>query len=195
MRQGLGRIAAAFDMAVRAHEGQVRGHGRGAPFINHVADVARRVGASPEADEATLVAALLHDVAEKTSRTLADIEEAFGPEVAGLVAELTDDPALSKREQRRRQVEYSPRLSERAKRVKLADKASKLASIAEAPPGWWRRGRVRKEVGWARDVAAGLRGVDAALEADFDQELARAGAAVDGQPLRDARSRPPSPGT
>jgi (p)ppGpp synthase/HD superfamily hydrolase len=180
MGEALGRIAAAFDMAARAHEGQVRGHGRGAPFINHVADVARRVGASPEADEATLIAALLHDVAEKTSRTLADIEEAFGAEVAGLVAELTDDPSLSKREQRRRQVEHAPRLSAPAKRVKLADKASKLASIAEAPPPWWTRGRVRREVRWARDVAQGLRGADAALEADLDRELARAEAAVDG---------------
>jgi guanosine-3',5'-bis(diphosphate) 3'-pyrophosphohydrolase len=176
----LARIAAALDMAVQAHEGQRRGHGRGAPFINHVADVARRVGASPRADEATLIAALLHDVAEKTTRTLSDIEAAFGGEVAGVVAELTDDPGLSKAEQRRRQVEHAPRLSEHAKRVKLADKSSKLASIAEAPPPWWRRDRARREVRWARDVVAGLRGVDEVLEADFDRELARAEAAVGG---------------
>jgi (p)ppGpp synthase/HD superfamily hydrolase len=119
-------------------------------------------------------------VAEKTSRTLPEIEGTFGAEVAGVVSELTDDPALSKAEQRRRQVEHAPRLSERAKRVKLADKASKLASIAEAPPPWWRRTRGRREVRWARDVAAGLRGVDEVLEADFDRELARAEAAVRG---------------
>lgn len=163
---------------MRAHEGQTRGDGRGAPFVNHVADVARRVAASPDADEATLVAAVLHDVAEKTSRTLREIEAAFGTEVAGVVAELTDDPAMSEAERRLHQVARGPLMSERARRIKLADKASKLASIAEAPPGRWGHGSVREEVEQARRVADGLRGVDAVLEAAFDRELARAEAAL-----------------
>lgn len=174
----LGRIAAAYDMAVQAHEGQTRRHGRGAPFINHVADVARRVSESLETDEVTLVAAVLHDVVEKTPRTLSEVEAAFGAEVAGVVAEVTDDPSLSKAEQRRRQVEHAPHLSPRAKRIKLADKASKLASIAEAPPGTWHRSGARREVEQARDVADAVRGADLVLEAAFDRELARVEAAL-----------------
>lgn len=174
----LGRIALAYDMAVQAHEGQTRRHGRGAPFINHVADVARRVSESLETDEVTLVAAVLHDVVEKTPRTLAEVEAAFGAEVAGVVAEVTDDQSLTKAEQRRQQVEHAPRLSPRAKRIKLADKASKLASIAEAPPGWWRKGKARKEVKQAQEVAGAVRGVDSVLEAAFDREVARAEAAL-----------------
>lgn len=170
--ESLRRVARALDLAVRAHGGQRRGHGRRAPYINHVADVARRVSESPELDEATLLAALLHDVAEKTPHGLPEIEQGFGTEVAGVVAELTDDPALSGRRQRRRQIEHAPIMSPRAKRVKLADKASKLAEIAAAPPRWWGRARARRKLRWARDVAEGLRGADPALEAAFDREAA-----------------------
>lgn len=177
----LRRIASAFDLAVRAHEGQRRRDGRREPFINHVADVARRVSESPAADDATLLAALLHDVAEKTSHSLADIERSFGAEVAGIVAELTDDPSLSGREQKRRQVEAAPGLSDRAKRVKLADKASKLASIAATPPPWWARRKARKEITQARKVVAGLRGIDPVLEAAFDREAEKAEAVVRGR--------------
>lgn len=174
----LRRIAQALDLAVRAHEGQKRHEGRGEPFVNHVADVARRVSESPQVDETTLLAALLHDVAEKTDHRLAEIERIFGAEVAGIVAELTDDPSQSKRQQKRRQVGAAPGLSDRAKRVKLADKSSKLASIAASPPRWWGRGKARKEIEQARKVAAGLRGTDPVLEAAFDREAQRADAAL-----------------
>jgi (p)ppGpp synthase/HD superfamily hydrolase len=174
----LRRLAEAFDMAVRAHEGQTRSHGRGAPYVNHVADVARRVAQSPAADVDLLLAALLHDVVEKTDRTEAEVKAAFGAEVAGVVAELTDDPALSEAAAARAQVEGAPRLSDRAKRIKLADKASKLAEIAGGPPGWWGRGGAREDLEQARRVAAGLRGVDPVLEADFDREAGRAEAAL-----------------
>ncbi|WP_210529798.1 HD domain-containing protein [Rubellimicrobium arenae] len=174
----LQRIALAFDMATRAHEGQRRGHGRGEPFINHVADVARRVSRSAAVDETTIIAALLHDVVEKTDHTLDDIEATFGAEVAKVVGEMTDDPSLSRKARRRRQIEEAPSLSSRAKRVKLADKASKMASIAETPPRWWNRSKVRGEVDWARQVVSGLTGTDPDLEADFDVEWRRADSAV-----------------
>ena len=170
--ESLRRIAQALDLAVRAHEGQRRRDGRRPPFVNHVADVARRVSESSEVDETTLLAALLHDVVEKTSATLAEVEALFGAEVAGIVAELTDDETLTKREQKRRQVEHAPAMSPPAKRVKLADKASKLAGIAAAPPNWWGRPKARRDLRQARRVAAGLRGADPVLEAAFDREAA-----------------------
>ena len=168
--ESLRRIAQALDFAVRAHEGQRRKDGRRAPFVNHVADVARRVSESPDIDEATLLAALLHDVMEKTAATRNEVEGLFGADVAGVVAELTDDETLPRREQKRRQVEHAPALSPRAKRVKLADKTSKLAGISAAPPGWWARLKARRELRWAREVARGLRGADPVLEAAFDRE-------------------------
>ena len=174
----LRRLPLAYDMAVRAHEGQTRRAGRGEPYVNHVADVARRVCASAAVDETTLLSAVLHDVVEKTDRTLAEVEVAFGTEVAGVVAELTDGPSLPEAEQWRMQVELAGRMSERAGRIKLADKASKMASIAEAPPGWPERGEARAEVEQARLVADRLRGLDAVLEAARDREAVRAEAAL-----------------
>ncbi len=173
--ESLSRIADAYDLAARAHEGQTRGHGRGEPFINHVADVARRVTTSPDTDEDVVIAAVLHDVVEKTSVPLEEIAERYGPDVAGVVAELTDDPSLSEIAQRQLQIEHAPALSPRAKRVKLADKASKMATIAETPPRPWARGKAREELDWARQVVDGLRGVDPALEEDFDREADRLG--------------------
>jgi (p)ppGpp synthase/HD superfamily hydrolase len=172
--ESLRRLGRAFDLAARAHEGQRRGRGRRAPYVNHVADVARRVCESSEVDEATLLAALLHDVVEKASADISALEEEFGPEVAGIVAELTDDGTLPGRERRRRQVTGAPGLSLRARRVRLADKASKMAEIAAAPPIWWHRAKAQRDVRWAREVVAGLRGADATLEASFDREAAAA---------------------
>lgn len=175
----LRRIALALDLAVRAHEGQRRKDGCREPFVNHVADVARRVAESPQIDETALLAALLHDVAEKTSHTLSEIESVFGPEVASVVDELTDDQSLPKRERHRRQVEQAPSMSPQAKRIKLADKASKLASIAACPPRWWGQAKAQRELAWAREVAGALRGIDPVLEADFDKEATLAEAALE----------------
>lgn len=170
----LRRIVRALDLAVRAHEGQRRRDGRRQPFVNHVADVARRVSESPEADEVALLVALLHDMAEKTPHGLPEIERAFGARVAAAVAELTDDEGLAKKERHRRQVARAPAMSPEAKRVKLADKASKLAGIGAAPPRWWGRAKARREIAKAREVADALRGTDATLEAAFEREAAQA---------------------
>lgn len=172
------QIARAYDLAVRAHEGQWRNHGRRAAYINHVADVARRVSESPDTDRATFLAAILHDVAEKTEATLAKIEKEFGSDVARIVAEVTDDKGLSRSKRHRRQVEGAGKLSDPAKRIRLADKASKMAEIAAAPPRWWGHGSARRKIRSAREVVAALRGSNPPLEAAFDREASAAEAAL-----------------
>ncbi len=76
----------AYEFAVRAHEGQVRKSGE--PFVNHPLEVAL-ILAELHLDTATLKAALLHDVVEDSDIGLDEIEERFGPEVAGLVDGVT----------------------------------------------------------------------------------------------------------
>lgn len=174
----LSRIARAYHLAALAHEGQRRRQGRGEPFVNHVCDVARRVAASPEADVATLLAAVLHDVAEKTGRGLAELERAFGTEVAGVVAELTEDDSQPPEQRHRHQVEQAARLSDRARRVKLCDLASKLAAFAETPPDPASRDVARAEVRRADEVAAALVGLDAVLDAAYASERGRCDAAL-----------------
>lgn len=120
-----------------------------------------------------MLAAILHDVVEDTDQSLADFEERFGPAVAGLVGEVTDDKSLPKAERKRRQVQYAGSKSAGAKRIKLADKASNVAALADSPPHLWEESRKREYLAWARAVAAGLRGADPVLEAAFDAEAAR----------------------
>ncbi len=78
----LGRIRAAYDMAKRAHEGQLRKDG--SPYVTHcvaAADISVDLGL----DEDSICAALLHDVIEDTALTHADIAHSFGSAVADIV--------------------------------------------------------------------------------------------------------------
>lgn len=77
----------AFFFAEEAHRGQLRKDGK-TPYIAHpVAAVG--VLTTLHADEDTLISALLHDVPEDTKRTLNEIKEAFGKEIAFLVEGVT----------------------------------------------------------------------------------------------------------
>ena len=48
---------------------------------------------------------LLHDTLEDTDATYEDLVQRFGPEVAALVAEVTDDKSLPKEERKRLQID------------------------------------------------------------------------------------------
>jgi (p)ppGpp synthase/HD superfamily hydrolase len=50
--------------------------------------------AALDCDDATLAAALLHDVVEDSETTVAELRAAFGDEVADLVAALSDDESI-----------------------------------------------------------------------------------------------------
>ena len=82
----LSRVEAAYEMAKKAHEGQLRQSGE--PYVIHPLNVAI-ILAELELDLETIMAGLLHDVVEDTSITLDDIKAAFGDEVAELVDGVT----------------------------------------------------------------------------------------------------------
>ncbi len=79
-------LQTAFEFANEAHQGQVRKNGE--PYIKHPLHTAYTL-AEMKADLATVTAGILHDVPEDTSRTLEEIEEKFGTEVANLVKGIT----------------------------------------------------------------------------------------------------------
>ena len=81
-----------------------------------------------------LQAALLHDTVEDTETSIAELELAFGPTVARIVQEVTDDKALPKHERKRLQVEHAPHCSHQAKLVKLADKLYNLRDLNRCTP-------------------------------------------------------------
>ena len=81
-----GLLERAYEVAERAHEGQLRKSGD--PYITHplaVATILAELGMT----EVTLAAALLHDTVEDTSYTMQTLTADFGAEVAALVDGVT----------------------------------------------------------------------------------------------------------
>jgi GTP diphosphokinase / guanosine-3',5'-bis(diphosphate) 3'-diphosphatase len=83
---------AALRFARRVHLGQHRKQ-TGEQFVEHPIAVANLLLASGY-DGALISAAYLHDVVEKTDVELEEIRERFGPDVAGLVDCLSEDPEI-----------------------------------------------------------------------------------------------------
>src|SRR5262245_23643324 len=82
----LATLRHACDFATDAHAGQKRASGD--DYILHPLAVALTL-AELRLDCAALVAAVLHDVAEDTGVSIAEVEKQFGPEVAHLVDGVT----------------------------------------------------------------------------------------------------------
>ena len=163
-------ILAAAAFAADRHRRQRRKDAEASPYINHplaLAHILSREG--KVSDPVVLCAALLHDTVEDTETTLDELELLFGAEVASIVAEVTNDGSLPKAEQKRLQVAKAASKSRGAKLVKLADKISNLRDIAATPPAGWSAERRAEYYRWSRDVVAGLRGVNPALEQAFDE--------------------------
>ncbi len=164
------QILRATLFAARAHAGQVRKGAAAEPYVNHVIEVAAILAEHGAPEEAILagLAGLLHDTVEDTETTDADLVAVFGPVIAGLVAEATDDKGTPKEIRKALQISEAPKHSEAAKQLKLADKIANLRSIADSPPANWNHARRIEYVGWAGRVATGLKGVNPGLDALFD---------------------------
>lgn len=115
----LWQSAAAF--AARAHVGQLRKDGK-TPYVSHPCRVALTVACVFGCtDEATLAAALLHDVIEDCGADYDEVAEAYGTDVADIVVALTKDMRLPESE---REPAYDAQLAAgpwQARLIKLAD--------------------------------------------------------------------------
>lgn len=162
-------ILRATSFAAHKHRNQRRKDADASPYINHPLGLARVLADEGGiTDPATVCAALLHDTVEDTDTTPEELEREFGPEIRALVQEVTDDKSLPKAERKRAQVEHAAHISDKAKRVKLADKICNLRDVASTPPIDWPLDRRREYFDWAKSVIDNLRGVDTRLEAVFD---------------------------
>ncbi len=126
------QIMRAITFAEEAHRGQSRASGD--PYFAHPLAVAS-ILADLKMDAPTIVAALLHDVAEDTSYTVTDIEERFGAEVAQLVDGVTK---LDRLEARTREEEQAENLRKmflamakdiRVILIKLADRLHNMRTL------------------------------------------------------------------
>jgi guanosine-3',5'-bis(diphosphate) 3'-pyrophosphohydrolase len=101
-------ILAASAFAAHKHRDQRRKGADASPYINHpiaVANVLANEGGIT--DDTVLAAALLHDTIEDTDTTVEELQTQFGPDVAAIVVEVTDDKSLPKRDRKRVPIEHA----------------------------------------------------------------------------------------
>ena len=126
------QVLKAFELADKAHEGQLRASGE--PYIMHPLAVAE-ILAHLQIDHITLMAALMHDVVEDTSYSKEDLEEMFGSEVAFLVDGVTKLNQFQYETKEDRQMEnYRKMILAMAKDVrvvviKLADRLHNMRTL------------------------------------------------------------------
>lgn len=77
--------------------------------------VANFIAETGETDIVVLQAAILHDTVEDTDTTIEELEQEFGPEVAKVVEECTDEPNVGSFRSKQAQVKTSPFKSSRAR--------------------------------------------------------------------------------
>jgi len=129
----------AWEFAQRAHKDQVRKF-TGLPYFdNHVQKVNGTLKLYTT-DEATLIAALLHDVIEDCYENkwdaYNDIKDLFGQEVADLVMELTSDNEEMKHRWGGSKTNYlinkMLKMSDKAFTIKLSDRFNNIADAFTA---------------------------------------------------------------
>jgi (p)ppGpp synthase/HD superfamily hydrolase len=180
---GLVLVSRAADFAAGAHVDQRRKGPALEPYLNHLAEVAVMLSVATGGLDPVLVAASwLHDTVEDTAVTTADLEHHFGPEVAGVVAEVTDDKSLSRDERKRRSVLTIASKSRRAQYLKMADQASNIRALVTTPPAGWTMARLVAYVDWGEAIVARVSERNPQLEAYFRSAVADARATFAAPP-------------
>ena len=130
-------INRAYDMSREAHRHQTRTTGES--YITHPVAVASVV-ADIGLDEASIIAALLHDAVEDTELTLAEIAEIFGDEVASIVDGVTKLDRLQFDSQEAQQAATMRKMLVAMARdlrvliIKLADRLHNMRTLASSSP-------------------------------------------------------------
>jgi len=146
----------AYVYAMRAHGSQVRASGD--PYFNHPLAVAA-ILCDMKLDDATIVAAILHDVIEDTDATREEIDRLFGAEIGALVDGLTKIKKLDFVSRKAQQGENFRKLllaiaaDVRVLLVKLADRLHNMRTLEFVPPH--KRQRIAQET---LDIYAPLAG-------------------------------------
>jgi GTP pyrophosphokinase len=135
--QDLAPVVAAYEMASRAHAGQMRKSGE--PFISHPLSVAM-VLAEMGMDTTSIVAALLHDAVEDTDLSLQDLREPFGDELAEIIDGLTKIKKIGFRTLEQAQAESYRKMVVAMARdvrviiIKLVDRLDNMRTLDPLPP-------------------------------------------------------------
>src|SRR5688500_12401773 len=132
----------AYVYAMMAHGTQTRASGD--PYFSHPLEVAA-ILTDLKLDDATIVAALLHDTIEDTAATRAEIDERFGPAIGALVDGLTKLKKLDLVTREAKQAENLRKLllaiaaDVRVLLIKLADRLHNMRTLDFMRPDSRRR--------------------------------------------------------
>ncbi|MBS1886345.1 MAG: HD domain-containing protein [Actinobacteria bacterium] len=125
-------IADALAKAAADHAGQVRTGSGGLPYIEHPRMVAATL-AERDYPEATVAAALLHDVVEDSDTTVEELRAEFGDRIADLVDALSDDESIdSFRERKDEHRARVARVDGDALAIYAADKLANMTTLHAA---------------------------------------------------------------
>ncbi len=151
----------AIKFAFKSHRGQDRDGVAALPYITHPIDVLNLLRYEAEVtDETVLCAAVLHDTVEEADVTFKDIEKEFGKKVSDLVKELTreepDEELRKLPEKELWKIRNTAllleidKMSDNAKRIKLADRCSNLTAALKTRTGE----KLERYVGQSRQILA-----------------------------------------
>jgi len=129
-------VRRSFEFAAEAHSGQKRVSGD--PYIVHPVATAE-ILADMHMPTSIVVAGLLHDVPEDTDRTLDDVREAFGEDVASMVGGITKLGKIKYRgidrySENLRKMFIAMASDVRVILIKFADRIHNLQTLSALPP-------------------------------------------------------------
>ena len=130
-------IRRAFDFGLNAHRHDIRASGE--PFFDHPYEVAKIVAREIPLDDVSVAVALLHDVAEDTEYSIADIRAEFGDTVADIVDGATKISDIFKSHDVTQAESYRKMLLSMVKDVrvmlvKFADRLHNMRTLDFLPP-------------------------------------------------------------
>jgi guanosine-3',5'-bis(diphosphate) 3'-pyrophosphohydrolase len=143
--------------------------------ILNPADVVQMLQEAGESDPFLLAAAMLHDMLQFGAVTETDIASVFGSEVGCIVAEVTDNPRLSRSTQKALRMTIAPNMSRRAKLLKLAQLVASVRNLATpTPPAPWDEKQRNDYFDWVEKFSAATGVQNPTLQAIMLAELERA---------------------
>jgi len=180
------RLLNALNFAAVRHANHRRKGVHELPYINHLIEVAYLLASHDVDDTEVLCAAVLHDSIEDVGVTSDELSRHFGPRVAALVLEVTDDMTLMHFERTEAQVVNAGRLSVGAQNIRVADKISNLRGLLTTPPELWSLERKVAYFDWAREIVQRCVLSEGALRETFETvyESGRSALALHALPER-----------
>ena len=176
-------LTRALLFAAERHRDQRRRDQRATPYINHPIAVAHLLASEAGIEDiVVLQAAVLHDVLEDSPTSYLELVDQFGPLVADVVREVTDDTTLPREQRKALQVQRAPSRSPDAAVIKVADKTVNLRDIVRTPPVDWTVQRRLDYFDWAKLVVEALPPVSTTLRLAFDAAYAGRRYAASAEP-------------